>query len=70
MLIHLEIRGRQLCDAVSLTGKQCMHQRHSVDNGVALTGAPVKPHSSGYFFLHACACGRSRQLLSDPFDFE
>jgi len=47
-----------------------MHQRHSVDNGVALTGAAVKPHSSGYFFLHACACGRSRQLLSDPFDFE
>eukprot|EP00258_Populus_trichocarpa_P039911 XP_024455930.1 protein smg8 [Populus trichocarpa] len=40
--------GRQLCDAVSLTGKQCMHQRHSVDNGVALTaGAAVKPHSKG-----------------------
>ncbi|KAJ6403357.1 hypothetical protein OIU84_015289 [Salix udensis] len=62
--------GRQLCDAVSLTGKPCMQVRHSVDNGVMLTGAPVKPHSSGYFFLHACACGRSRQLLSDPFDFE
>ncbi|KAJ6937719.1 hypothetical protein NC652_012123 [Populus alba x Populus x berolinensis] len=43
--------GRQLCDAVSLTGKQCTHQRHSVDNGVTLTGAPVKPHSSGYVFL-------------------
>ncbi|KAJ6708373.1 AMPLIFIED IN BREAST CANCER 2-RELATED [Salix viminalis] len=62
--------GRQLCDAVSLTGKPCMQVRHSVDNSVMLTGAPVKPHSSGYFFLHACACGRSRQLLSDPFDFE
>ncbi|KAJ6739620.1 AMPLIFIED IN BREAST CANCER 2-RELATED [Salix koriyanagi] len=62
--------GRQLCDAVSLTGKPCMQVQHSVDNGVMLTGAPVKPHSSGYFFLHACACGRSRQLLSDPFDFE
>uniref|UniRef100_A0A2P2K2P8 Nonsense-mediated mRNA decay factor SMG8 n=1 Tax=Rhizophora mucronata TaxID=61149 RepID=A0A2P2K2P8_RHIMU len=52
--------GRQLCDAVSLTGKPCMHQRHEVD----------KPHSSGFFFLHACACGRSCQLRSDPFDFE
>ncbi|CAK7332161.1 unnamed protein product [Dovyalis caffra] len=62
--------GRQLCDAVSLTGKPCMHQRHNVDNGEPLTGAAVKPHSSGHFFLHACACGRSRQLLSDPFDFE
>ncbi|KAJ4825046.1 hypothetical protein Tsubulata_009712 [Turnera subulata] len=54
--------GRQLCDAVSLTGKPCMHQRHDVDDG--------KPHSSGYFFLHACSCGRSRQLRPDPFDFE
>ncbi|KAJ6369199.1 hypothetical protein OIU78_001541 [Salix suchowensis] len=38
--------GRQLCDAVSLTGKPCMQVRHSVDNGVMLTGAPVKPHSN------------------------
>ncbi|KAM7279355.1 hypothetical protein ACFE04_006489 [Oxalis oulophora] len=51
--------GRQLCDAVSLTGKPCQHQRHSVE-----------PHSSGYIFLQACACGRSRKLRPDPFDFE
>ena len=62
--------GRQLCDAVSLTGKPCMHQRHNVDTGEPHNDAAAKPHSSGYFFLHACACGRSRQLLSDPFDFE
>lgn len=54
--------GRQLCDAVSLTGKPCMHQRHEDETGTQ--------HSSGYVFLHACACGRSRQLRSDPFDFE
>lgn len=53
--------GRQLCDAVSLTGKPCMHQRHDI---------AVKPHSSGYVFLHACACGRTRRLRLDPFDFE
>ncbi|BBN08511.1 protein SMG8 [Marchantia polymorpha subsp. ruderalis] len=29
-----------------------------------------KPHSSGVMFLHACACGRSRKLRKDPFDFE
>ncbi|XP_073106055.1 uncharacterized protein [Elaeis guineensis] len=52
--------GRQLCDAVSLTGKPCMHQRHD----------DKKQHSSGYVFLHACACGRSRRLRDDPFDFD
>ncbi|KAG6570823.1 hypothetical protein SDJN03_29738, partial [Cucurbita argyrosperma subsp. sororia] len=27
-------------------------------------------HSSGYVFRHACGCGRSRRLRTDPFDFE
>ncbi|OMO90397.1 Smg8/Smg9 [Corchorus olitorius] len=62
--------GRQLCDAVSLTGKPCMHQRHDVETGEFPSGTSVKPHSSGYVFLHACACGRTRRLRSDPFDFE
>ncbi|PNX94677.1 hypothetical protein L195_g017855 [Trifolium pratense] len=62
--------GRQLCDAVSLTGKPCMHQRHDVEGSNSELGSLPKPHSSGYFFLHACACGRSRQLHPDPFDFE
>ncbi|KAL6199844.1 hypothetical protein ACLB2K_029626 [Fragaria x ananassa] len=62
--------GRQLCDAVSLTGKPCMHQRHNVDTSEPLLAATVKQHSSGYVFLHACSCGRSRKLRSDPFDFE
>ncbi|XP_075635052.1 uncharacterized protein LOC142607439 isoform X2 [Castanea sativa] len=62
--------GRQLCDAVSLTGKPCMHQRHEVQTDLSLLGDGVKPHSSGYVFLHACACGRSRRLRADPFDFE
>lgn len=62
--------GRQLCDAVSLTGKPCMHQRHDVETGDSDLSASSKAHSSGYFFLHACACGRSRQLRPDPFDFE
>ncbi|KAG7010665.1 Protein SMG8, partial [Cucurbita argyrosperma subsp. argyrosperma] len=51
--------GRQLCDAVSLTGKPCLHQRHSSED-----------HSSGYVFRHACGCGRSLRLRTDPFDFE
>lgn len=62
--------GRQLCDAVSLTGKPCMHQRHQVETDNSDLGASSKAHSSGYFFLCACACGRSRQLCPDPFDFE
>ncbi|WCJ41615.1 hypothetical protein M5689_022471 [Euphorbia peplus] len=64
--------GRQLCDAVSLTGKPCMHRRHDIHNGEpeSVAEAAVMPHSSGYYFLHACACGRSRRLRSDPFDFE
>ncbi|XP_076919984.1 uncharacterized protein LOC143580973 [Bidens hawaiensis] len=55
------VSGRQLCDAVSLTGKPCIRQRHELTS---------QPHSSGFVFLHACACGRSRQLRLDPFDFE
>lgn len=61
---------RQQCDAVSLTGHPCVHQRHNVKDDCSLSGAPCKSHSSGLVFLHACACGRSRQLRSDPFDFE
>ncbi|XP_057804529.1 uncharacterized protein LOC131019918 [Salvia miltiorrhiza] len=59
--------GRQLCDAVSLTGKPCMHQKHDIK---ALSTHEIKHHSSGFVYLHACACGRSRQLLPDPFDFD
>ncbi|KAG7568326.1 Smg8/Smg9 [Arabidopsis thaliana x Arabidopsis arenosa] len=61
--------GRQLCDATSLTGKPCVHQRHNVDEQF-LPGAEIMSHSSGYVFLHACACGRSRKLRCDPFDFD
>ncbi|KAI6669938.1 hypothetical protein NL676_004823 [Syzygium grande] len=61
--------GRQLCDAVSLTGKPCVHQRHSIE-GVDSLSADAKPHSSGYVFLHACPCGRTRRLRADHFDFK
>ncbi|CAD6248912.1 unnamed protein product [Miscanthus lutarioriparius] len=58
--------GRQQCDAVSLTGRPCKHRRH----GDFSSSDAMKQHSSGYVFLHACACGRSRRLRDDPFDFE
>ncbi|KAL6911287.1 hypothetical protein ACP4OV_000092 [Aristida adscensionis] len=57
--------GRQQCDAVSLTGRPCKHQRHGEFSSLA-----VEQHCSGYVFLHACACGRSRRLRDDPFDFQ
>ncbi|KAH6818881.1 hypothetical protein C2S51_002484 [Perilla frutescens var. frutescens] len=59
--------GRQLCDAVSLTGNPCIHQKHDIDT---LSTEEIKHHSSGFAYLHACACGRSRRLRPDPFDFE
>ncbi|KAG2662674.1 uncharacterized protein LOC120650425 isoform X2 [Panicum virgatum] len=58
--------GRQQCDAVSLTGRPCMHRRHVNFS----SSDAVEQHSSGYVFLHACACGRSRRLREDPFDFQ
>jgi len=61
--------GRQLCDAISLTGRPCMHQRHDTENDGCPSDVMGHEHSSGFFFLHACACGRSRQLRPDPFDF-
>uniref|UniRef100_A0A0D9VMW0 Nonsense-mediated mRNA decay factor SMG8 n=1 Tax=Leersia perrieri TaxID=77586 RepID=A0A0D9VMW0_9ORYZ len=57
--------GRQQCDAISLTGRPCKHQRHSKSS----SSDGMEQHSSGYIFLHACACGRSRRLRDDPFDF-
>ncbi|MCL7045522.1 hypothetical protein MKW94_017427 [Papaver nudicaule] len=62
--------GRQLCDAVSLTGRPCMHQRHNIEADERLLEGSAKLHSSGFVFLHACACGRSRRPRDDPFDFE
>ncbi|KAL2938497.1 Protein SMG8 [Bienertia sinuspersici] len=62
--------GRQLCDAISLTGKPCMHQRHDIEKDGLPSDVVEKEHISGFVFLHACACGRSRQLRADPFDFE
>ncbi|XP_058108313.1 uncharacterized protein LOC131251562 isoform X2 [Magnolia sinica] len=62
--------GRQLCDVVSLTGKPCVHQRHNSETSNLHLQDVIKPHSSGFVFLHACACGRSRRLREDPFDFE
>ncbi|XP_074272326.1 uncharacterized protein LOC141596143 [Silene latifolia] len=62
--------GRQLCDAISLTGKPCMHQKHDIENDNLSTEATGTEHKSGYVFLHACACGRSRKLRDDPFDIE
>jgi protein SMG8 len=37
---------------------------------IVAEGGVCKPHSSGVMFLHACACGRSRKLRKDPFDYE
>uniref|UniRef100_A0A7N0TMQ5 Nonsense-mediated mRNA decay factor SMG8 n=1 Tax=Kalanchoe fedtschenkoi TaxID=63787 RepID=A0A7N0TMQ5_KALFE len=62
--------GRQLCDAVSLTGKPCLHQRHDASADISPSSVTISSHSSGFVFLHACACGRSRFLRPDPFDFE
>lgn len=62
--------GRQLCDAVSLTGQPCVHQRHDMISDMSESNAIVSSHSSSFVFLHACACGRSRFLRPDPFDFE
>ncbi|XP_020680209.1 uncharacterized protein LOC110097908 [Dendrobium catenatum] len=62
--------GRQLCDAVSLTRNPCMHRRHDINNNNSSKEDAIIQHSSGYVFLHACACGRSRRLRDDPFDFE
>ncbi|WVZ73090.1 hypothetical protein U9M48_021438 [Paspalum notatum var. saurae] len=58
--------GRQQCDAVSLTGRPCKHPRHGDFSSLNAQ----EQHSSGYVFLHACACGRSRRLRDDPFDFQ
>ncbi|TVU27637.1 hypothetical protein EJB05_19132, partial [Eragrostis curvula] len=58
--------GRQQCDAVSLTGRPCKHRRH----GDSSSSSEAEQHASDYVFLHACACGRSRRLREDPFDFE
>ncbi|GER39701.1 protein SMG8 [Striga asiatica] len=61
------VTGRQLCDAVSLTGKPCVHQKHDKET---LSVDEIKSHSSGFVYLHACGCGRTRRIRPDPFNFE
>ncbi|KAL9243935.1 hypothetical protein vseg_017767 [Gypsophila vaccaria] len=68
--LSIWMSGRQLCDAISLTGKSCMHQKHDIENDGLAVEAMGKEHNSGLVYLHACACGRSRKLRADPFDFE
>jgi protein SMG8 len=58
--------GRQQCDTVSLTGRPCKHRRH----GDFFSSDAMEQHFSGYVFLHACSCGRSRRLRDEPFDFQ
>eukprot|EP00727_Mastigamoeba_balamuthi_P010321 m51a1_g5911 3',5'-cyclic-GMP phosphodiesterase, putative (1253) ;mRNA; f:10935-16478 len=51
--------GRQLCDAVSMTGRGCVHQIHS-----------GTPHSSGHRSIQACNCGRTLITREDPFTLD
>lgn len=48
---------------------QVKEQENVKSISTAKESSAHKPHSSGVFFLHACACGRSRKLREDPFDF-
>ncbi|GAQ86942.1 hypothetical protein KFL_003220040 [Klebsormidium nitens] len=61
--------GRKSCAARSLTGQPCIYCVHSLPvDGTAGDGSEGKRHSSGFCFLQACACGRSRKMREDPFD--
>ncbi|KAH3764287.1 Protein smg8 [Pelomyxa schiedti] len=72
------LSGRQLCDAVSLTGRNCIYQKHEVcctpvDSSLTLEMAEwkkPKPHNSSYRTIDACQCGRSHSLREDPFTLE
>lgn len=62
--------GRQMCDAVSLTGRPCIYQIHDIPNGSETLSENVKYHSSSYKSLNACSCGRTREIREDPFTIE
>jgi hypothetical protein len=47
--------GRQLCDAISCTGRPCVGELHNPKE---------MPHNSQFRATLACSCGRSRSLVS------
>ncbi|KAG0185021.1 hypothetical protein DFQ28_010088, partial [Apophysomyces sp. BC1034] len=71
-------QGRQGCEHVSLTGKECRlklgHGTRAVeedDNNIKHVRedrAMAGRHSSGCSFFHSCNCGKSQKLREDSFD--
>lgn len=77
--------GRQLCEAVSLTGNQCVNERHRTGNLVcdknlfkkelenqnfSLNSLPSKVHSSNIVTISASNCGFLQKERIDPFDLK
>ncbi|CAO3691432.1 unnamed protein product [Umbelopsis ramanniana] len=76
-------KGRQKCEARSLTGRECClkrgHEHQKIDHqdtseddqdGEVSGRIPSGAHNSGYRPLHACNCGKSQRIREDPFTLQ
>lgn len=72
--------GRQLCEAVSLSGKNCTLKVHTVPTPDQHRQAnsrqqqkdvvnQAQAHVSGYRTINSCGCGETRSPRVDPFEF-
>ncbi|RDD42391.1 Protein SMG8, partial [Trichoplax sp. H2] len=76
--------GRQSCEILSLTGKQCIYPLHDSTDDKPETDKEIKQrkfrqsknlpqkraHSSNYWYISACNCGETIAKRPDPFDIK
>ncbi|CAF3842401.1 unnamed protein product [Rotaria sordida] len=68
--------GRQLCEAISLTGNPCKNELHRVlgeedsSDSINLAHLPVRAHNSKIQLMAASNCGQILQEREDPFDLK
>ncbi|EDV23815.1 uncharacterized protein TRIADDRAFT_57395 [Trichoplax adhaerens] len=64
--------GRQSCEILSLTGKQCIYPKEIKQRKFRQSkNLPQKrAHSSNYWYISACNCGETIAKRPDPFDIK
>jgi len=65
--------GRQLCEAISLTGNPCKNELHRVlgdEDSPSYAHLPVRSHKSDVQYMSASNCGQILQKRDDPFDLK
>ena len=70
-------QGRQLCEAISLTGNSCVNEMHRVENeesasasNIEIQNLPLKIHNSNVITIATSNCGYHQKERIDPFNLK